>query len=94
MNPLLLSAKLFISVLTMTDTGSVAQSAVATDIPTMQQCIQLKESMNYTKDEIFYGHKVTVRVKADCAPMQMPVASGLPPAVAGMLHGFMNGLDQ
>lgn len=87
--------KLFVSVMAMSDTGSVSTAAVVTDYVDQPSCMQAAADYGQGHDLVAYGHKVTIKVSATCAPQQIAYRTdGIPPPVAGMLRGFLDGFEQ
>ncbi len=63
--------KLFISVLAMSDTGSVATTAIVTDYPTQQSCMIARNDFNAAPiNRVLNGHKVTIQANALCKPVE------------------------
>lgn len=87
-------AKLFVSVIAMTDTGSIAVTGFTTDLP-LAQCQRLSNEFNAKTDLKMQGHDATISVKSFCDPIR-GYAGGPPPVadIAGMLNGFINGLPR
>lgn len=88
--------KLIATVLMISDTGSIATSMIATDIPNGQLCAALKKDF-FTQDTIreFNGHNIQIKVKAECIPLGGPgfATEGVPPQITGMFRNFFNGMN-
>jgi hypothetical protein len=88
-------AKLFVSVIALTDTGSVATTAFVTDM-SMTQCQMLsKQEFNKKADVNIQGRIVSISVRSFCFPMEgQPMVRGneMPPAIAGIIEGFLGNL--
>lgn len=84
-------AKLFVSVVAMSDTGSISTSAFATELP-MEVCQVLAHEFNSKQELQLQGHNATLAVKSFCEPIGDPLVGGrvLPPPIQGMLNGFLN----
>jgi hypothetical protein len=70
--------KLFVSVLVMSDSGSIAVSSIATDFASHPACLTAAREMFPAKIELtLQGHVVTVRTVTECRSDGSPAG---PPA--------------
>lgn len=80
--------KLIATVLMLSDTGSVATSMMATNIPVGEQCEAIKRDF-FTDNTtvIMGGHKVVIKIKGECIPLDSETES-VPPIVNNLLRGL------
>ncbi len=77
--------KLFISVLAMSDTGSLATTAIVTDYPSQQSCsIAQREMTGPPVTRELNGHNLTIQTFTVCKP----VADGAPQVAEGYGPGY------
>jgi hypothetical protein len=100
--------KLFIAVMTMSDTGSVATSTTITDYPSKSACIGAAAQMGKPKPgdpsvwtTTFEGklgdHKFTASLNASCSGynnLYDGAADPIPPPIANAIEGFLRGMQQ
>lgn len=78
--------KLFLAVLVLSDTGSIAQNTTITDFNNGQACAQLAKEANTTHRIEREGHMFTVITKGQCVGDGLP---GAPPVAQ-----FFDGINQ
>ena len=97
---MLMTWKLFVSVLAIADTGGPATTALATDYPSKVECERVAALLADVPPETTVGgRRVYMKVKTLCSPTGPPPnvvygpprGSRPPPPIAGIINGFMGG---
>lgn len=87
--------KLFASILAISDTGSIATSMIATDLPDSLCPIVAQEMFGKSTQTQLGGHTITFKANAYCYGLPGAVASSGPPQefldiFGGILSGVQN----
>lgn len=89
-------AKLFISVLAVSDIGVPYTHFYDTDMPAEICQLVSQQLFNGVTDTQLNGHKVQIRVRSRCVPMASaplpPPSASIPPEVLDMMNMFMRGI--
>jgi hypothetical protein len=89
---------LVVSVLAVSDTGSVSISMMNAPDLSQRTCFMIRDTY-FSRDggKVINGHQIEFKPKAECVATGGPVIGQMqdegriPPPVAGMINGFMNG---